>query len=111
MAVKQLGQTRPPTLDTFVSIYSPGSNIEASGMVLTIANVTGTDSTYRICQDDDGTTYDESTALAWDVPILADSVQRISIGPMNDSSGNLAVASDLGNANTFTLHGTERLFA
>jgi hypothetical protein len=111
MALKQLGQTRPPTLDTFVSIYSPGSNIEASSLVLTIANVTGTDSTYRICQDDDGTTYDQSTALAWDVAIAANTVARINVGPMNNSAGNLAVASDLGNANTFTLHGVERLFA
>ena len=109
MAFKQLGQTRPPTLDTFVSIYSPPADVLASSLVLTITNVTGTDSTYRVCQDDNGTTYDESTALAWDVPILANATAKLNVGPMNDSTGNLAVASDLGNANNFTLHGNEIL--
>lgn len=109
MAVKQLGQTRPPTAGTFVSIYSPGTGVRASSLVLTIANTSGADSTYRICQDDNGTTYDESTALAWDVAILADSVAKVNVGPMDDSSGNLAVTAGDNNAITFTLHGMEAL--
>jgi hypothetical protein len=107
MALKQLGQTRPPTAGTFVSIYSPGTGITASSLVLTIANTSGADTTYRIAQDDNGTTYDETTALAWDVAILADTVVKVNVGPMADSSGNLAVTSGANNALTFTLHGIE----
>lgn len=111
MPLKQLGQQRPPTADTPVSIYSPATNIEATGLVLTICNQSAAASTYRIFQDDNGTTYDQTTALYWDVAIAADTTVRVNVGPMNDSSGNLAVSAGDNNALTFTLHGSETLVA
>jgi len=111
MPSKILGQQRPPTLNTFVDIYTVPADTEVTGMVMTIANVSGVDSTFQITQDDAGTGDAAQFALAWDVAIAADGVVKLNIGPMNVASGTIAVSSDLGNANVFTLHGTERLIA
>ncbi len=112
MAQKELGQVRAITAGTPVSIYSPAAGVEASNLQLNICNQTGTAAFFRVFKDDDGTTYDETTALRFgasgspdDLP--ANSTRVISIGPMNNSAGNLAVDTETTNALTFTLHGIE----
>lgn len=104
---KQLGQLRPLNT-TAASLYSPGSNVTAIIKSVVVANTSGSSASGRIFLDDDGTTYDESTALYWDVGIDAGSTLQIdTFWAMNDSSGNLAVRSSAASGLTFTAFGVE----
>lgn len=103
-----LAQLRPADTNA-ASIYSPRANIVAEITRILVCNVSAAPATFRIFLDDDGTTYDETTALFWDAP-LSDG-----IGPwiieagwgMKNSAGNLAVRSSVGDALTFTVFGRE----
>ena len=102
---QQLGQARENSTNA-VSVYSPGASEEVIIKSVIVANTSGSAATVRIFHDDDGTTYDESTALAWDVNIPADSVwDREVTLCMNDSTGNLAYRSSVANALTITAYG------
>lgn len=60
--------------------------------------------------DDDGTTYDESTNILWNVPIYPNMpplTVEVNIC-MNNSSGNVAVKTDTASALTFTVSGMEK---
>lgn len=109
MALKQLGQSRPPAIDTPVEIYKPASGRAAALLVVTIANTSGSATTYRLFQNASSTSPTEPTAIAWDVAILADETNKVSIGPMNDTNARLWVSSKVALALTFTLHGSESL--
>ena len=107
--IKQLAQSRPAGTAA-VSIYSPGANVEAAFRIL-VCNNTNAPAKYSIFVDDDGTTYDESTALAFEQEIGAN--ETVSFPPstdkiaMNNEAGNLAVQTDVGDAITFTVNGDE----
>ncbi len=112
---KQLGQSRPANT-TAVSIYSPGSNIETRVHVVIVCNTTSSAATYRICHDEDGTTYDETTALMFDVSLGGNKTDIVSFGEhdtggiwMKNASGNLAVRTGTGNAINFTVYGEENI--
>ena len=101
-----LGQARGTT--SFVSVYSPAVGIRAIIQSILIANTSGANADYRICIDDDGTTYDETTTIAWNVPLNDGGYTYIEIDiPMNRSTGNIAVLSVVNNAHTFTIIGEE----
>jgi len=105
--MKQLGQLRPVNT-TPASIYSPASSTRTIVKSIIVCNVTGDPALYRIFHDDDGTTYDEDSALFWDIPIAANSTHTIEINLMaNNSAGNVAVRTDTANAINFTLYGSE----
>ena len=102
---QQLGQARENSTNA-VSVYSPGASEEVIIKSVIVANTSGANATVRIFLDDNGTTYDETTALAWDVTIAANSVwDREVTLCMNDSTGNLAVRTDTADALTFTAFG------
>ena len=104
---KQLGQLRPANT-TAASLYSPGASTTAIIKSIIIANVSGAAATFRIFLDDDGTTYDETTAHYWDISIAADTTVQIdTYWAMNNSSGNLAVRTDTNDAITFSCYGVE----
>jgi hypothetical protein len=104
---KQLGQLRPANT-TAASLYSPPALTTAIIKGLTICNTTAITATFRIFNDDDGTTYDETTALFFDAEILGNTtVSATGFKAMNNSSGNFAVRTDTANALTFTLFGAE----
>lgn len=104
---KQLGQARETSINP-VSVYSPGAGITALIRTIVIANTTDSPVLYRLFIDDDGTTYDESTALDWDVQIPANGKAQIDgYFPMNNSSGNLAYRSSVANTLTITVFGAE----
>ena len=104
---KQLGQARPANT-TAVSLYSPGTGVTAIIKGVFIANTTGTAAKFRLFVDDDGTTYDESTALYWDASVPANSTVEIcTFMAMNNASGNMAVRTDTASALTFTAFGAE----
>ncbi len=105
--LKQLGQLRPANT-TAASLYSPGASTEAVIQSIIVSNTSGSAATYRIFVDDDGTTYDQTTALYYDIPLPADSSDSIEIHvAMNNSSGNLAVRTNTNSAITFTAFGEE----
>jgi len=104
---KLLGQTRPGST-TATSIYSPPANTSSIIKTIFIANTTASSATFRIFVDDDGTTYDETTALFWDVSIDGNTTVEVdTFIAMNDSSGNLAVRTGTASALTFTVFGGE----
>lgn len=104
---KQLGQVRENSTDA-VSVYSPGADVTAVIKSIIICNTTGNDETFRVFLDDDGTTYDQSTALFYDVPIEANTtVELDSYIPMNNENGNLAYRASTANSITITVSGSE----
>jgi hypothetical protein len=104
---KQLGQLRPVNT-TAASLYSPGTNVTGIAKNLIVANTTATQATFRVFVDDDGTTYDETTAIFFDVPLLGNTTVQIDVFvAMDDPTGNFAVRTDTNDALTFTLFGAE----
>jgi hypothetical protein len=105
--IKQLGQLQPANT-TAASIYSPASGINSDVKTLVVTNTTAGAVAYRVFHDDDGATYDTSTALFYDVSLSANATDVIPINAaMSDSTGNFAVRTDTNNALTFTLYGAE----
>ena len=101
-----LGQARGTT--SFVSIYSPGVGVRALIHQIVIANTSGAAADFRICVDDNGTTYDQTTTIAWNVPVNDGGYLYIEVElPINVSAGNIAVLSVVNNAHTFTVVGEE----
>ena len=102
---QQLGQSRPSGT-TATSLYSPGAGEEVIIKSIIVTNTSGSSATYRLFVDSNGTTYDETTAIAWDIT-LGGGETDIFEGTicMNDSSGNLAVRTDTADALTFTANG------
>lgn len=104
---KQLGQLRPANT-TAASIYSPAANTVTQIKTIIVCNTTSSSASYRIFLDDDGTTYDESTALYWDISLPGNTTESIEVNlAMDDSTGNLAVRTSSANALTFTAFGAE----
>lgn len=104
---KQLGQARENSANA-VSVYSPGASVTAVIKTIIVCNQTANNETFRIFIDDDGTTYDQSTALFYDVPIDANqTVQIDGWFPMNDATGNIAYRSSTANALTISVFGAE----
>ncbi len=104
---KQLGQLRPANT-TAASLYSPAASTTAILRTLHVSNTTASSAKYRLFVDDDGTTYDETTAIAFDITLPANTTDTHEFHvAMNNSTGNFAVRTDTANALTFSLHGVE----
>lgn len=106
-ALKQLGQSRPSGTSA-ASIYSPASNVDAIIKTIFVTNVSSDIATYRLFHDDNGTTYSQDTAIAYDVELPPG---RVDVYDMNiimgDDTGNIAVRTDTANSITFTIYGIE----
>jgi len=64
--------------------------------------------TYRLFVDEDGSTYDQTTAIAYDIPLLGNTTDTWEVEIyMNNPSGNLAVRTGTANALTFTVNGED----
>ncbi len=105
---KQLGQLRPANT-TAASLYSPGAGVITRVMTLLICETAGAIAEFRVFVDDNGSVYDETTALFWNFVIAANGTIRLRDLDifMNDSTGNLGVRTDTNNALTFTAFGIE----
>ena len=104
---KQLAQARENSTNA-VSVYSPAASTTAIIKMLTVCNQSGGSVTFRLFVDDDGTTYDETTAIYYDVSVPPGvPFERNVFIPMNNSSGNIAYRSSVANALTITLFGAE----
>ncbi len=112
---KQLGQLRPANT-TAASLYSPGIDIITRIYVIIVCNVTGSPVDYRIFHDEDGTTYDQTSALHYDIALPANTTDVVTFGQgdnggiwMNNSSGNIAVRTATSSSLNFTCYGEENL--
>ena len=108
---KQLGQLRPADTNA-ASLYSPAAGVIAEIEALYVCNQTSGALTFRVFHDNDGTTYDETTALYFDVSVAANITKRVpddgNLGVwMDKSTGNFAVRSSANDGFTFTLYGIE----
>ena len=103
-----LGQSRPST-SSAVSIYGPADRTKALIFGINIANTTSSSATYRLFIDADGTTYDQSTTLAYDVNLAANSQILLEYrdGLPIENPGNFAVRVGTNSALTFTVYGLE----
>ena len=103
--IKQLGQAAPSNT-TATSLFSPGSSQEAIIHNVIICNTTAAAAKYRLFVDDNGTTYDATTALVYDETVSAYTTEVFEVKIcMNDGTGNLGVRTDTANALTFTANG------
>ena len=99
---KQLGQARPTNTDA-VSIFSPAAGESVVGFV-TVSNNGVVKADASIFVDNDGTTYDATTRVAFFK--VQPKLKPFKIGPicMNNSNGNLAVKTSAASALTFTFN-------
>lgn len=105
--VKQLGQLRPGDTNP-ASIYTPAAGVTAHIRNVVVCNNTGAAATFRLHHDEDGTTYDVTTALYYDVSVAANTTYvHEPLIFMATEGGNLAVQSGTANALTFTVYGAE----
>ena len=105
---KSMGQTRPNST-TATSLYTPAATVTAAIIkTIVIANVTNLTAAFSLFFDDNGTTYDETTAFAWKVLIEGNTtVQFDGYYAMSDPAGNVAVQTDSANYLNFTAWGAE----
>jgi len=92
-----------------VSLYSPAANTKTEIQQFTICNTTAGAVTISIFKDNDGTTYDATTALKFEQSIAAKATetwdnQRCN---MTNTSGNFAIQASANNSITVTIDGIE----
>lgn len=103
-----LGQSRPGDTNA-VSVVSPDANEILNITNIFIANTTANTPTFRLFHDEDGTTYDQTTALYYDKATSANDTFHIETNIwMRDAGGNLAVRSSAASELTFTFYGTRQ---
>lgn len=103
---RQLAQSRPSTT-AVASIYTPGDGVQAVVKTVIICNQSAGAAAFSIYHDDNGTTYDQTTQLYSDSTITAGNTRVLTDELFIDSSGNVAVKTDVNSALTFTLYGDE----
>lgn len=102
-----LAQSRPADANA-VSVYSPPTSIKTEITRILVCNTTANTPSFRIFLDNDGTTYDQSTALYYDKAMAANDTTIIEGSLwMTNSAGNLAVRTSAANELTFTVFGAE----
>lgn len=105
---KQLAQSRPGDTSA-VSLYSPANEVVAVITHFYVADTGGSGGTFRLFHDEDGTTYDNTTALFYDYAVSSDSVfdsGEIELYVANPN-GNLAWSVGSGNTLIITVYGVE----
>lgn len=103
---KELAQFEATTAPT--SIYSPGTDIETVIRQITVANTSSTTKDFIVYLDNNGTTYDDTTTLFYQIDVPKNSSLQLNVFiAMNDVAGNLAVSASANNAITFSVYGTE----
>ena len=91
-----------------VSIYSPGSGDEVVIKNITCCNTTSNIVTLSLYRNNDGTTYDTTTAVKYQQSMAAKTTEQWDVYYcMNNSSGNFAIEAGASNSLTVTLDGIE----
>ena len=104
---KQLAQLRPSGTGA-VLLFQGKTGVQYRNLRLVVANVSNGNVDYSVFHDKDGTTYDETTALLWEIrlPRRTSDILELDI-PINDSSGAIGVQIDSADDINFTLYGEE----
>ena len=102
---KILAQVRP-SVNTAVTAYTVPASTTTIISTIHICNTSSVDVTFRIFMDDTGSTYDETTALYYDVDIRSKETYKIQthIG-MHQAGGTLGIAVSQASTCTFTFNG------
>jgi hypothetical protein len=103
---KILGQSAPADTSA-AALYTVPASTEAIVSSITVANVTGSEATYRIFVRQNGATAAASNALAYDAKCAGNSTVVISAGLTLDASDVISVRSGTGSALTFMAFGSE----
>tara|TARA_R110000851_G_scaffold113151_1_gene237665 strand:- start:255 stop:599 length:345 start_codon:yes stop_codon:yes gene_type:complete len=104
---KIMGQARENSTSA-VTVYTLPSRTTAIIKSIVVCNTSGSDTTFRVFIDDDGSTYDQSTALFYDVDLPADETLTFdSFTAMSTVNGTIGYSSGLANAVTVTIFGAE----
>lgn len=107
---KILAQLRPANTSTATAVTPLGKGLDIV-YTLIIANTTGTAANASVYYDEDGTTYDQSTALLYAVPVPANdsTVLYFKGGIPLEQGANIGIQSGTSNALTFTFFGIRLL--
>ena len=102
---KPLAQLRINSTNA-VSVFSP--SVITIIRTVHLCNTTALPVTFGLFLDNDGTTYDESTAKAFNSPLGPNAFLDIdTYWVMDNSAGNFAYQTSVANAITITVHGAE----
>lgn len=104
--LRQVAQSRP-TGTAVVSVYSPGDGVQAVVKRIIICNTSAGAAAFDLYHDDDGTTYDQTTQLYHSETLTASTTRVLEDELYVDSTGNIAVRSDVTSAITFSLYAEE----
>ncbi len=106
-----LAQLRPADLNA-ASLFSPESSRDGKDgqqvvlRKLYVANTSNANVKYTLFFDNESATYDESTAICWEVQLSSGEAEVFILDvAMRNSDGNFAVRTDKADAITFTLFG------
>lgn len=104
---KVLEQKRPPVAHGVIKLYQPAAGTIAVVKSIFICNTEGTNDTFRVYHDIDGTTYSQSSAIFYDEFILKNHTIFKPLNIIMNSSGAMACSSAAGSQLTFTIFGFE----
>lgn len=90
-----------------VSIYQSGP-AETVQVFCKFANVSAAPAFLRVFHDQNGSTYDQSTALVYDLKLLPGEFLELDHVFINNASGNLAYRSSVASAITATIYAVVR---
>lgn len=91
-----------------VTLFQPSKRDRYTITSILVANTTASQVDFRIFHDEDGTTYDETTALFYDIPLSGNCTFLYESDIyMNDPAGGLGVRTDTSLALTFTVYGND----
>lgn len=102
-----LAQSRPSGT-TAATLFTATMPTEITSIV--VCNTSAAAATFRICHDDDGTTYDQTTALYYDANINAGETMWLSGGFIGGGmhmakDGTLGIRTNTASALTFSAYG------
>lgn len=103
----QLAQFRAANTSP-LSIYSSGVS-ETAQVFCKFANVSGGAALLRVFHDHNGSTYDQSTAICYDLKLLPGEIFELDHVFLNNPSGNLAYRTSVASAITATVYGVVRV--
>lgn len=105
---KTLGQVRPSGTSA-VSLYQPPADTDTIVSMIKCCNVNDTQSaSVSVYLDDDGSTFDVTTALHYQVSVAPGETFEITgTITLNNPDGAIGVQTSIANAITFTVFGDE----
>jgi len=107
VGIKMLGQLRPADT-TAATLYTKAQDSKVWLDQLFVCNTTAGAIACRVCVDEDGSTYDETTALYWDKSVGANDTLVVDLHAyLETDTGSVGVRTATGDALNFTLFGEE----